>query len=153
MNKRYSHGFQIQASYVRSKALGDFDGNTQSEVTSFLTLRNEHLDKRLLSFDVPNALRTSGVWDLPFGKGRKLVSNGNSWVERLVGGWQTSIIYNHISGTPTTFATSDANSNGGAQTFNGLASSTAVLTGSLPTANVHVQGNNVLMFSGLSQTT
>src|SRR5581483_907313 len=71
VNKRFGHGFQIQASYVRSKTLGDYDGNSQSEVTSFTTLRNERLDKRLLGFDVPNVIRTNGIWDLPFGPNRR----------------------------------------------------------------------------------
>jgi Carboxypeptidase regulatory-like domain len=151
MNKRYSHGFQIQASYVRSKALGDFDGNTQSEVSSFLTLRNQHLDKRLLSFDVPNALRTSGILDLPFGPGRKYFSSSHGIVEKLVGGWQTAVIYNHLSGTPTTFSTGTSTTPAGSETFNGLTSSTAILNGSIPSGNVHFSGNNVLYFNGLSQ--
>ena len=71
VNKRFGHGFQIQSSYVRSKALGDYDGSAQSEVTSFQTLRNERLDKRLLSFDQPNVWRNSAIWDLPFGPWRR----------------------------------------------------------------------------------
>ena len=54
VNKRFAQGFQVQGSYVRSKALGDYDGTSQSETATFITLRNEHLDKRLLSFDEPN---------------------------------------------------------------------------------------------------
>jgi hypothetical protein len=155
LNKRLSHGFQIQASYVRSKALGDYDGNQQSEVTSFTTLRNERLDKRLLSFDVPNAIRTSGIWELPFGQGRKLLSGSRGVVEKLVGGWQTALIYNHISGTPTTFTagTNTAANTASGSTFNGLAVSTPYLTGPLPTASVHFSGNSVQIFNGLTQIT
>ena len=32
VNKRFAQGFQVQGSYVRSKALGDYDGTSQSEV-------------------------------------------------------------------------------------------------------------------------
>ena len=73
VNKRFQGGFQVQGSYVRSKTLGSYDGNTQNEVSSFLTLRNEHLSKQLLSYDIPNVWRTSGIWDMPFGPG------GASW--------------------------------------------------------------------------
>lgn len=79
MNKRFGSGFQVQGSYVRSKALGDYDGTAQSEVSNFITLRNEHLDKRLLSFDEPNVWRMSGVWELPFGTGRRLLSSHPAW--------------------------------------------------------------------------
>ena len=54
VNKRFAHGLQFQVNYVRSKTLSDYDGNTQSQVQSFRTLRNESLDKRLVSFDRPN---------------------------------------------------------------------------------------------------
>jgi len=40
VNKRFGAGFQLQASYVRSKVLGDYDGNDQSLVNNFQTIRN-----------------------------------------------------------------------------------------------------------------
>ncbi len=151
VNKRYGNGFQFQASYVRSKALGDYDGNAQSEVSSFQTIRNEHLDKNLLSFDIPNALRTSGIYELPFGPGRQFLNTSHGAVARLVEGWQTAIIYNHISGAPTTFSTGTATTPAGSQTFNGLTDATAVLTGSLPSGSAHVSGNNIAYFNGFTQ--
>jgi Carboxypeptidase regulatory-like domain len=154
LNKRFGHGFQIQASYVRSKALGDYDGNAQSEVSSFQTLRNEHLDKRLLSFDVPNQIRTSGIYDLPFGPGKALLGQSHGIIAHLVEGYQTSIIFNKLSGTPTTFtAGTNAAGTASGETLNGLADATPILTGSLPTSNVHVSGNNEVLFTGLTQVT
>ena len=67
VNKRFGSGLQLQLGYVFSKALGDYDGNQQSQVTSFNTLRNEHLSKQLLSFDRTNVWRSSAIYDLPFG--------------------------------------------------------------------------------------
>ena len=57
LRKSFSRGFQVQASYVRSKALGDYEGNGQDLTSSFQTVRNRRLDKHLLAFDFP----TSGV--------------------------------------------------------------------------------------------
>src|SRR6202012_3177818 len=108
----FQSGLQIQASYVRSKSLGSYDGNTQNEVNSFITLRNEGLSKQLLSFDIPNVLRASGVWDLPFGPGRQVLGHSRGAVAHLVEKWQTSVIFYKQSGTPTSFS----NSAGG--TFN-----------------------------------
>jgi len=146
VNKRFGAGFQIQASYVRSKALGDYDGNQQSEVTSFMTLRNGSLDKRLLSFDTPNVWRTSGIWDLPFGRGRKLLGSSHGVLNHLVERWQTAVIFNKLSGGPTTFTNSSGN------TFNNLAGATSTLAvGPLPTGSVYFSGNNVAYFKGLTQ--
>jgi len=144
VNKRFQGGFQVQASYVRSKTLGTYDGNTQNEVSNFLTLHNEHLSKQLLSYDIPNLWRTSGVWDMPFGPGKRLLRSSHGVVSRLVEKWQTAVIFNKQSGTPTTFG------NSAGDTFNG-SSATDMQFGPLPSGSVQKVGNNVVYFSGLTQ--
>ncbi len=146
LNKRFQGGLQLQGSYVRSKTLGSYDGNTQNEVSSFLTLRNEHLSKQLLSYDIPNVWRTSGIWDLPFGPGRRFVGSSHGVVSRLVEKWQTAVIFNKQSGTPTTF------SNSAGDTFNG-SGATDMQWGPLPSGSVQKVGNNVVYFNGLTQVT
>jgi hypothetical protein len=146
VNKRFQSGFQVQASYVRSKALGSYDGNTQNEVSSFLTLRNEHLSKQLLSFDTPNVIRTSGIWDMPFGPGKQFLGQSRGVLSHLVERWQTSVIFLKQSGAPTTFG----NSAGG--TFNS-SSATDIQLGPQPSGSVQKVGNNVVYFSGLTQVT
>jgi hypothetical protein len=144
VNKRFQHGFQVQGSYVFSKALGTYDGNTQNENNNFLTLRNEGLSKQLLSFDIPNVWHTSGVWDLPFGPNQKFLGANHGIVAHLVEKWQTAVIFNKQSGTPTTFG----NSAGG--TFNNQ-SATDIQLGALPAGQVEKVGNNVVYFTGLTQ--
>jgi hypothetical protein len=143
-NKRFQDGFQVQASYVRSKTLGAYDGNTQNEEASFITFRNEHLSKQLMSFDIPNVWKVSGVWDLPFGYGKRVLGSSRGVLGRLVEKWQTAVIFNKQSGTPTTFSTSA----GG--TFN-TTSTTDIALGALPSGSVHASGNNIVYFSGLTQ--
>jgi hypothetical protein len=144
VNKRFGAGFQIQSSYVRSKALGDYDGTAQSEVSSFMTLRNEHLDKRLLSFDQPNVWRNSGIWEMPFGPGKKLLGNSHGILAHLVEQWTTGAEFYKISGAPTAFSNSD----GG--TFN-TGTPTSIALGPLPSGSAYKSGNNVLYFTGLTQ--
>jgi hypothetical protein len=50
--------------------------------------------------DAPHRINISGVWSLPFGKGRALLSNANGVVSRLVGGWEISGIWSLQSGFP-----------------------------------------------------
>ena len=146
MNKRFGSGFQVQGSYVRSKALGDYDGTAQSEVSNFITLRNERLDKRLLSFDEPNVWRMSGIWELPFGPDKPFLGRNHGVVGHAVEKWTTSVIFYKTSGTPTAFSNSDG------QTFNtNLTNPTSVALGPLPTGSVYKSGNNVLFFNGLTQ--
>jgi len=143
-NKRFQNGFQIQGSYVRSKSLGTYDGNTQNQVAAFRTLRNEALSKQLLSFDIPNVWKLSGVWDLPFGPGKPVLHASHGFLARVIEKWQTAIIFNKQSGTPTTFT----NSGGG--TFNNV-NATSLQFGPNPSGSVQKVGNNVVYFTGLTQ--
>jgi hypothetical protein len=138
INKRFSSGLQLQAGYVMSKALGDYDGNQQSQVTSFNTLRNEHLSKQMLSFDRPNVIRTSAVYDLPFGPRKALLGSTHGVLAHVVEGWQTAVIFTKQSGSPTNFTGTGA-------TFNGN-TGTVQINGAIPKGNVHFSGNNVLYF-------
>jgi Carboxypeptidase regulatory-like domain/TonB dependent receptor len=149
VNKQFGQGFQVQGSYVRSKALGDYDGTAQSEVSNFFTIRNQHLDKRLLSFDEPNVLRTSGIWMLPFGPKQRFLGTSHGAVAHMVEKWQTSVIFYKLSGTPTGFS----NSFSSPQTFGtyNTVTPTPVNVGALPTGSVYKSGNNVLYFQGLTQ--
>lgn len=145
VNKRFGSGLQLQAGYVRSKTLGAYDGNQQSQVTSFLTLRDEGLSKQLLSFDRPNVWRASAIYDLPFGPHQKLLGSTHGVLSRIVEKWQTAVIFTKQSGSPTNFS-------GSGDTFNTNGSGTAVYNGPIPTGSVHYSGNNVVYFpSGYTQ--
>ncbi len=143
LNKRFANGFQFQTAYVRSKALGDYDGTSQSETAAYYTDRNHHLDKRLLSFDRTNVITSSGVYDVPLGPGKKFLGSTHGVMARIVERWQTAVIFNKFSGSPTTFT----DSAGG--TFNNTATATAVLNGPIPSGSVHIVGNNVEYFNNL----
>jgi len=49
---------------------------------------------------IPADLRVSGAYDLPFGKGKSLLSNANSWVNGIVAGWQVVFFVERGSGAP-----------------------------------------------------
>ena len=60
----------------------------------------EPLIYELDSQDKPNMLAFSGVWDLPFGKGRKLLNSDHAAVNKLVSGWQFDWILTYNTGYP-----------------------------------------------------
>ncbi len=145
LNKRFGAGFQVQGSYVFSKALSDYDGTSQSETANFITLRNEHLDKRLVSFDRPNVINLNGIWEFPFGPQRKFLGSSKGVLAHLVEKWTTAVIYNKTSGAPTAF------SNSGGGTINNSTTPTSVALGPLPSGSPYISGNNVMFFKGLTQ--
>jgi hypothetical protein len=54
----------------------------------------------LVSYDKPQNVSLSGVWDLPFGKGRRFLSNANRFVNGAIGGWNLNLTYRYNSGNP-----------------------------------------------------
>ncbi|MCA1620764.1 MAG: TonB-dependent receptor [Acidobacteria bacterium] len=92
--RRFSQGFQFQADYTFSKALGDARGafGSQSDLTSFRTLRDTSLDYTRSDVDQTHRFVANGIYDLPFGRGRNYWSSANGFVDRLVGGWTVGSI-------------------------------------------------------------
>ncbi|MBV8830052.1 MAG: carboxypeptidase regulatory-like domain-containing protein [Acidobacteriaceae bacterium] len=89
--KRYSEHLVLALAYTFSKNL---DG------TTFINPQDPRPTKQLASSDRPNRLVLSGVYQLPFGKGRKFLGNVNRGWEQLVGGWEYNFIGTLQSGTP-----------------------------------------------------
>ena len=42
----------------------------------------------------------SGIYDLPFGHGRKMMNHADRWIDGVLGGWSVSSIANITSGKP-----------------------------------------------------
>jgi Carboxypeptidase regulatory-like domain len=54
----------------------------------------------LVSYDKPQSISYTGVWDLPFGKGRHFLTATNKHLDRAIGGWTINWIYRYTSGIP-----------------------------------------------------
>jgi hypothetical protein len=146
--KRYANGLTFQSNYTWSKALGEEEGSGQEQLDSYRNGRDRRLDKRLMSFHIPHVFRNSGIWELPFGPGRKFISGGPGFVSRLVEKWQFGLIYNQFAGSP--LALSSALS-----TFNQFTDNTPVLVGDFPSnfGKARKVENGVVFFTGLRQVT
>ncbi len=94
LDHRMSHGFTGLFAYTYSKfmqfnqapALG---GNTGYEYT-------------LSPYDTPHNLAMSGTYELPVGRGKQFLSNGNGFVNSAWGGWHLQTIVILRSGVPYT---------------------------------------------------
>jgi Carboxypeptidase regulatory-like domain len=93
LEKRFSGGYTILTSFTFSKFLVR---------DSFLNEVDTEYERRLSDADVPHRLVISGVWELPFGRGRKFAKDINRFADLALGGWQFSGIWNWQSGLPYT---------------------------------------------------
>ena len=92
--KRFSAGSWYLVSYTWSKSLNV--ANTPAVGGDFA------YERSLTSFDIPQNLTASAGYELPFGRGKKLLSNANWFANGLLGGWQLQGIMVLRSGRPFT---------------------------------------------------
>lgn len=89
--KRFSGGYTLLAAYNWSKFL---------EQSTLLNEADTTFEKRFSEADIPHRLVMSGIWELPFGRGRKFGTNWNRAVDLIAGGWQVQGIWNWQGGRP-----------------------------------------------------
>lgn len=104
IRRRFSNGLHLQANYTFQKNLTDVpdDGINQSRVAPYLDNQNQRLDYARASFDTTHSFNFNGIYELPFGAGKKLFNSGG-WKDRVIGGWQVTSILQITSGTPLSF--------------------------------------------------
>jgi hypothetical protein len=134
--KRFSGGASLLVAYTHAKLISDTDtitGWLESGGTGgHQDWNNLRADKSLASFDTPDRLVVSYVMDIPVGKGRKYLSNANSFVNAAIGGWGVEGVTTIQSGFPLHFGTNQnlTNSQGGGSRPNVVAGCDGSVSGS-----------------------
>jgi hypothetical protein len=107
IEKRFSNGFYLASSYTYSRLTTDASSTTQSTagyggiggvISPYQGSRNTSLSPD----DIPNTFSLMAVYDLPFGRGKRFLSN-SGFVSQLVGGWTLSSTIKLTSGMPFYF--------------------------------------------------
>src|ERR1022692_2598311 len=99
VRRRLSSGVQLQASYTWAKALANAATASATDFSTPTTLRNRNLDKVPEAFDIRNAIKINGIYELPFGPGRRFNSS-NVVARKIIEGWQIAGVARLQSGTP-----------------------------------------------------
>jgi hypothetical protein len=101
VRRRISKGLTVQGSYVYAKAEANGATGSSSDTLQPTTLRNLGNDRIVEGFDIRNAIKLNGIYELPFGTGRAFGANVHNIVARsLISGWQVSGVMRFQSGTP-----------------------------------------------------
>ncbi|HUE83676.1 MAG TPA: TonB-dependent receptor [Pyrinomonadaceae bacterium] len=105
LQQRLDFGLSLLASYTWSKSIDDASnfftsaGDPNFPQNSY----NVAAERGRSNFDVRHRLSVSYVYDLPFGRGRRFLSDAG-WVSAVLRDWQTSAIVTLQSGRPFTVA-------------------------------------------------
>ncbi|MGE0131812.1 MAG: TonB-dependent receptor [Blastocatellales bacterium] len=99
LNRRFRDFYQLDANYTWSKSItdagvDDSDNGLRINIPQFY-----HLNRALSNFDRTHNLQITNMIELPFGKGRRWLSD-NGALSWIVGGWQINNIFSFQSGTP-----------------------------------------------------
>lgn len=111
VEKRFGNGLYLQTHYTFSKAVGlkSAAGGLGNE--SFEGPQNAWDYKSEygpLSFDVTHRLVIDGIWELPFGRGKRFGSGGSSKaLNAFIGGWQLNGLNQIQSGFPFSILATD----------------------------------------------
>ena len=113
VQKRLSHGLLSTFSYTFSKNIGDVNMLTTSffdagQNPGYQNEFDRSLDRSVLGADFPYRLVWSAVYELPFGRGRRIGKDVSGWLNTIVGGWQTNAIYTYQSGQALNFGVAGA---------------------------------------------
>lgn len=98
LERRFSNGFQLLMAETYSKSI-DSD-SAGSFGSPNLNPANFQLDKGLSDFDVRHRFVTSVVYELPFGREKRLLRGVNRAADLVVGGWQVNSIGSWQTGNP-----------------------------------------------------
>ncbi len=110
LNRQFQTGASINLIYTLSKSLDtrSFDptftaaagGAGQSASSSPFDIFNRKLNYGISDFDRTHVLQSTFVYELPFGKGQRVMGSAGPWLNRLIGGWQLGGLFRATSGRP-----------------------------------------------------
>ncbi|MFM9904760.1 MAG: TonB-dependent receptor [Pyrinomonadaceae bacterium] len=102
VRRRFSQGLYLQGNYTFSKNLTNAVGTGSTLFEPYLDNNNKALDRQRADYDDTHVFNFNGIYQLPFGKGKRFL-NGGGAVDKLFGGWEISGLVSATSGAPITF--------------------------------------------------
>ena len=94
LSKRLSQGVNFSVAYTWSRTF---------EKRTFANAQDDFLQKLPAQWDIPHNLQLNGVYELPFGAGKKFAAGVPRAMRQLVGGWTISAIARIQQGWPMDF--------------------------------------------------
>jgi hypothetical protein len=111
VKKRLANGIAFSSAYTWSKFLDDMDVspfNSAEGTRNFQNFHDPHSNYGPSNFDIRESLKSSIVYQLPFGLGRTWL-NKNRLLDTGIGGWQVSAIVINQTGNPFSITYDGAN--------------------------------------------
>jgi hypothetical protein len=99
LDKKFSNGLQALVSYTWAHYI-DIGGSGFSQSSAPQNDNNPAADRADGTFDYRHIISASWVYELPAGKGRRFLNNGNPVAQAVLGGWEFTGIAHANTGGP-----------------------------------------------------
>ena len=116
VRRRFSRGLYFQANYTFSKVMTDYGPSNNSDQSRFLPFQDNarpYLERSRAPFDLTHAFKANFTYELPIGRGHRLLGSPGRALGLLVNGWQTGSIFILQSGAPFSIVSQYATFNRG----------------------------------------
>ncbi len=109
LEHRYSNGLYLLDALSYSRAIDNASGHldTPNGDNSRVNLANLRGERSQSAYNQPINNTLTGIWDLPFGRGRRWGGNANRAMQTVAGGWQVTVIETATSGQPVNLTYSE----------------------------------------------
>jgi hypothetical protein len=97
VRKRFSNGLYFTVNYTFSKNLTNAIGTSQALFEPYLDNERQELDYQRADFDTTHVFNGSGIYQLPFGQGKRFLNYGG-FADKILGGWELSGLVQWFSG-------------------------------------------------------
>jgi hypothetical protein len=115
LRQRLNHGLEFTVNYTYGKAmtnsLGNYALNVNGYSGAFQNYYNSAADDGPAGYDVKHDLSGTGVYALPFGRGKEYFSSANRVADEVIGGWKIAVAGVAYSGFPQGLTGPGNNSN------------------------------------------
>ncbi len=104
LERRFSAGLSLQSAFTWSKTLTDADSilpGINGGISQVQNPGNLNGEKALSSQDVPYIFTTAFLYELPFGRGKRMLNHGIGGA--ILGGWQIGGVLRYQTGVPVSF--------------------------------------------------
>ncbi|HEX4486175.1 MAG TPA: TonB-dependent receptor [Terriglobales bacterium] len=117
LEKQFSHGLNLLATYTWSQTRTDAvdllnGGSGQGYRAPNFPDFGIRGDYGLAPFDIRNVVHISGGYELPFGKGKKYLSDAGGFADKVAGGWSVQFIATLQGGQPITLPCANGTASG-----------------------------------------
>jgi hypothetical protein len=116
VERRFFTGFSLMGSWMFSKGIGDIQGSSEAGASpggGFQNPANLRAERGLLDTNLGQRFVMSGIWNLPFGHGRRFGAHLSPVPNAFFGGWSLEGIETFTTGRPFNVTVSNDPANGG----------------------------------------